>query len=208
MTSCKTYAYMSDTDLSDNTPALETSYTYSTGPWGDMLTSYNSTSITYDEMGNMLKSRDGFIYTWQGNKLVSVETITRTYKFTYNELGLRSSKTTIKSNGTVVSTTNYYYDGNLLIAEVTDGDIIVYLYDINGSPVGMQYRESTYAANTWDIFRLTIPHILEQTVARMDIICMLIVVIIRLIAQTPQERFGMKLKFGQKILLGRVVPPL
>ena len=51
------------------------------------------------------------------------------------------------SNGTVVSTTNYYYDGNLLIAEVTDGDVIVYLYDINGTPIGMQYRESTYAAN-------------------------------------------------------------
>ena len=78
-----------------------------------------------------------------------------------------------------MSTTNYYYDGNLLIAEVTDGDVIVYLYDINGTPIGMQYRESTYAANTWDIFRLTIPHILEQTVARMDIICMLTSTIIQ-----------------------------
>ena len=103
-------------------------------------------------MGNMLESRDGFTYTWRGSQLASVETTTRIYKFTYNEQGLRSSKTAIKSNGTIASTTNYYYDGTLLIAEVTDGDVILYIYDAYGQPIGMQYRASTYDANVWDTY--------------------------------------------------------
>ena len=56
------------------------------------------------------------------------------------------------SNGTVVSTTNYYYDGNKLIAEVTGNEIVVYLYDASGSPIGFQYRDGSYARDDWDVF--------------------------------------------------------
>ena len=52
-------------------------------------------------------------------------------------------------NGTV---TTYYYDGNKLVAEVTGNEIVVYLYDANGSPVGMQYRNDTYTKNKWDTY--------------------------------------------------------
>ena len=33
-------------------------YTYSASAWGDLLTGYNGTSITYDEIGNPLNCRN------------------------------------------------------------------------------------------------------------------------------------------------------
>ena len=49
-------------------------------------------------------------------------------------------------------TTNYYYDGSLLVAEQSDSETIIYIYDANGSPVGFQYRNSTYAEKTFDTY--------------------------------------------------------
>ena len=64
----------------------------------------------------------------------------------YNYEGLRVSKTV---NGV---TTNYYYQGTLLIAEETDSSIIVYLYDENSTPVGFMYRAVSYAEDVWDTY--------------------------------------------------------
>ena len=44
--------------------------------------------------------------------------------------GIRTSKTV---NGV---TTNYYLSGSTIIAEETEGNITVYLYDSTGSPIG------------------------------------------------------------------------
>ena len=66
--------------------------------------------------------------------------------FGYNDEGLRVSKTV---NGV---TTNYYYQGTLLIAEETNSNIIVYLYDENGTPVGFMYRAVSYAEDVWDTY--------------------------------------------------------
>ena len=60
--------------------------------------------------------------------------------------GLRVTKTV---NGVV---TTYYYQGSLLIAEETNSQILVYLYDANGSPVGFRYRGVDYASGTWDTY--------------------------------------------------------
>ena len=64
----------------------------------------------------------------------------------YNYEGLRVSKTV---NGV---TTNYYYQGTLLIAEETDSSIIVYLYDENSTPIGFMYRAVSYAEDVWDTY--------------------------------------------------------
>ena len=53
--------------------------------------------------------------------------------FTYNEEGLRVSKTV---NGV---TTQYIYDGSLLVAEYDNSKIIVYIYDAFGTPIGFKY---------------------------------------------------------------------
>jgi len=66
--------------------------------------------------------------------------------FAYNSDELRISKTV---NGV---TTHFIYEGDLLIAEYTDTRAIVYIYDVNGSPVGFKCRKSTYAENVWDVY--------------------------------------------------------
>ena len=66
--------------------------------------------------------------------------------FTYNDDGLRVTKTV---NGVV---TTYYYQGSLLIAEETNSQILVYLYDANGTPVGFKYRGVDYASGAWDTY--------------------------------------------------------
>ncbi len=69
-------------------------YTYSNSEWGDLLTSYNGTTITYDEIGNPLSYYNGSSYTfgWQGRRLVSAVKGTDTMSFAYNDAGLRISK--------------------------------------------------------------------------------------------------------------------
>ena len=43
-------------------------------------------------------------------------------------------------------TTTYYLSGSQIVAEETNGNITVYIYDAQGLPLGMQYHASTYAA--------------------------------------------------------------
>ena len=50
--------------------------------------------------------------------------------FTYNEDGIRTSKTV---NGV---TTTYYLNGSQIIGEETNGNITLYIYDAAGSPLG------------------------------------------------------------------------
>ena len=66
--------------------------------------------------------------------------------FTYDDNGLRTSKTV---NGV---TTEYYWNGNLLVAEKTPYNLIVYNYDATGRPIGMAYRENGYTQYQWDVF--------------------------------------------------------
>ena len=66
--------------------------------------------------------------------------------FAYNSDGLRISKTV---NGV---TRHYVYDGDLLVAEYTDTEAIVYIYDAFDSPIGFKYRSSSYAADVWDVY--------------------------------------------------------
>ena len=65
--------------------------------------------------------------------------------FKYNDEGIRTSKTV---NGV---TTNYYLEGSRIIAEETNGNITVYLYNSTGI-VGYQYHASSYAADVWDLY--------------------------------------------------------
>ena len=130
--------------------SYETSYGYTNSEWGDLLTSYRGQTITYDEIGNPLSYYNGrsYVFTWDGRRLSSA-TLSggASYTFTYNDEGMRTSKT---YNGNI--TTNYYYSGSQLIAEDADGDFILYVYDSTGSPIGFQYHKSTYDSSTWDVY--------------------------------------------------------
>lgn len=76
------------------------------------------------------------------NKIASIGNVS----FTYDADGMRRSKT-------VNGVTHYYtYDGIQLVKEEWGNNVMIFLYDATGSPVGMQYRNSTYAAGVWDIY--------------------------------------------------------
>ena len=116
--------------------------------WGDLLTGYNGTTITYDEIGNPLSYYNGtaYTFTWEGRRLVGAVKGSKTMSFTYNDEGLRTSKTV---NGV---THRYYLNGSQIVAEQWADKLNVYLYDASGSPIGMMYRTDSYAEDTFDLF--------------------------------------------------------
>ncbi len=120
-------------------------YGYSTSEWKDLLETYDNQTITYDANGNPIQYRDGIHLTWTNGRLLAnyqSDICDITYKYNYD--GLRTSKTINNvSNGTN-SITKYYYDKYQLIKEISDNDIIWYLYDIDGLPVGFEFNGNTY----------------------------------------------------------------
>ena len=146
ITARKSYAYTTAATVSGS-PST-TSFRYTSSSWGDLMTSYNGTGITYDSMGNPLSYYNGMSYTfgWTGRLLTSATYGGKTMSFTYNADGIRTSKTV---NGV---TTRYFLDGSTIIGEETNGNIYMYIYDAEGSPIGMRYRASTYAEGIWDTY--------------------------------------------------------
>ena len=61
-------------------------------------------------------------------------------EFKYNAGGIRTSKTV----GTVEHV--YTLQGSQIVSEAWGDYLLIYLYDESGSPIGMQYRETSYAA--------------------------------------------------------------
>ena len=97
--------------ITTNTITLE----YTNSEWGDLLTSYNGTAITYDAIGNPLSYYNGtaYTFTWEGRRLVGAVKGSNTMSFEYNDEGIRTSKTV---NGVE---TVYYVNGSQIIAEKT-----------------------------------------------------------------------------------------
>jgi len=146
-TSKKTYAY--------TTGALGTvtgteSYTYSTGAWKDQLTQIKKNDVvtatfSYDAIGNPT-TFNGYTLTWHGRQLKEMEKVGSVIEFVYNADGIRTSKT--------VNNVEHIYtlNGTQIVSESWYNNLLIYLYDESGSPIGMQYRTTSYAANTFDTF--------------------------------------------------------
>ena len=62
-------------------------------------------------------------------------------KFMYNADGIRTSKTV---NGVEHV---YTLHGSQIVSEAWGDYLLIYLYDESGSPIGTQYRTSSYAAD-------------------------------------------------------------
>ncbi len=97
--------------------------------WSDLLTDFNGTPITYDEIGNPLTmgSRE---LSWRGRQLMHLSDGDNEISYAYNGDGQRVSKTV---NGT---TTEYFYNGELLAGQKTGDSILVFMYDNNGDIFG------------------------------------------------------------------------
>ena len=46
----------------------------------------------------------------------------------------------------------YTLEGSRIVSESWGDNLLIYLYDESGAPIGMQYRNTTYAANRFDTF--------------------------------------------------------
>ena len=129
---------------------LYSTYSYGyTDSWGDLLTSYRGVSFTYDEIGNPLTYYNGssYTFTWEnGRRLKTAAVGSNTLSFTYNHDGIRTSKTV---NGVVH---NYTVSGSLILTEEWGTNLVVYLYDANGAPIGMRYRTSSMAEGVFYTF--------------------------------------------------------
>lgn len=126
-------------------------YTYSTSAWGDLLTNYDGTAITYDTIGNPTKWRNSTSLTWNGRTLTS-QTLSNgnsiTYK--YNSDGIRTQKRVFDDVASAYITHDYVLDGTKIIQEtVTDNAYynsytLYYVYDASGSITGLHYNNQPY----------------------------------------------------------------
>lgn len=120
-------------------------YNYTDYDWKDKLTSYDGQTITYDTIGNPTAIGSATL-TWRGRQLMQYVNGSNTYAYTYNDEGIRTSKTV---NGV---THTYHLSGSQIVAEEWGNNLLVYLYDAEGAPLGMQYRNTTYATNVFDTY--------------------------------------------------------
>ena len=118
----------------------------STSAWGDLMTFDGTNYITYDEIGNPTSIYQdegsfthGYELTWEGRQLTAYTYFEDSFKdtpttYTYNADGIRTGKTTY-------SGTEYEYtlDGSRIISQTWDNKIFVFVYDENGSPIGINY---------------------------------------------------------------------
>ena len=133
----KEYAYTTDADLSALTPETTVVYTYGDTSWKDKLTAYDGQSIAYDAIGNPITYR-GWSNTWQGRQLSSTSQGGMTLSFKYNVDGIRTQKTV---NGTA---TNYFLNGNKILAQKTGSTVTWFYYDQNGTRVAMEHGGKLY----------------------------------------------------------------
>ena len=113
-------------------------YGYTDPDWGDLLTSYDGKTITYDNICNPLT--DGtWTYTWEhGRQLATMTNGTTTWTYSYDVNGMRTSR----SNGTTTYT--YVYNGGLLSQMTVGTDVLTFSYDTSGTPMTVTYNDVVY----------------------------------------------------------------
>ena len=134
------YSYDNGGNLLSKTvnSVVSNSYTYGDTEWKDLLTGFNGTTITYDEIGNPQNWRDGMSFTWvNGRQLGALQKGDLGVSYSYNSDGLRVSKVV---NG---AKTEYVWDGSSLIGQKTGNNVLVYLYAADGL-AGFQYNGVNY----------------------------------------------------------------
>lgn len=133
------YAYDNRGNITNKTVnGTSTTFGYSSDGWNDKLTSVNGTPLTYDENGNVLTYGDKS-FTWNtGRNLESIVDGNNKYSYTYDETGIRTSKT-------INGKTTYYNTKDGVILSQTDGTNTMYFqYDTNGIPLGFIYNGTQY----------------------------------------------------------------
>ena len=121
-------------------PITVIEYLYNNANWKDQLTSFDGKEITYDQVGNIL-TYNGNVYTWQNCRelatfMNSEKGLNIAYK--YNDDGIRTEKNV---NG---QKTEYYLDGDIVIFEKINNDILTYQYDSDNNIIGFKNNDEQY----------------------------------------------------------------
>ena len=133
-------------------------YTYGDSQWVDLLTAYDSQSITYDEIGNPTSYYNGtrWDFNWaQGRQLTTASRNGKIIDYTYDMAGIRDSKTVkTLNNNQVTDTVTYKYltlSGKVMRQtwKVKDEEgekeyVINFAYDNSGNPYAFAYEGTTY----------------------------------------------------------------
>lgn len=136
---CAIYEYAYTTDYLDDMVGIKL-ITYSSTGWKDQLSYYDGVPVTYDAIGNVV-SYDGYTYDWEkGRQLSSITGNGLDMSFEYNSSGLRTKKVVGDK------TTEYYYSGDLLVAQYDGENWIKFVYAPNGEVVGFSINsdDGTY----------------------------------------------------------------
>lgn len=132
-----TYAYTTGS-VDGLTPTDTFSYIYGNSVWKDQLTAFNGLSISYDDLGNPLAFGNRNFSWEKGRQLSGLTDTNLVVSYTYNDAGIRTSKTV----NTV--TTTYQLSGDKVTAEITGNQIIYYTYDASGHVVTMNVNGAEY----------------------------------------------------------------
>ena len=103
----------------------------------NLLTSYGSATIIYDNSGNST-SYLGDTLTWTGNQLTQQVHGQSTISYSYNESGLRTKKSI--SGGTE---TTYIWKDGILCAMKIGTTVLEFSYSATGDVVSVLYRPSS-----------------------------------------------------------------
>ena len=116
------------------------SYEYTDSEWGDLLTKYDGTVISYGVLGNPLNWRNGMSFTWEHEKRLSeiAQNGTQTASYTYDSAGLRSSKTV---GGKTVT---FEYVNNKLVYQTDGTNVWWFCYDTDGALTALEYNGEIY----------------------------------------------------------------
>ena len=133
------YTYDSRGNITSKTVGdTVTNFTYANTGWKDLLVSVDDIELEYDANGNVILYGDRE-FTWTyGRSLASVLDGMDEYTYTYDENGIRTSKT-------VDDVTTYYNTKDGVILSQTDGENTWYFqYDTSGTPLGFVLNGTQY----------------------------------------------------------------
>jgi len=113
-------------------------YEYLNKNWEDQLTKFNNELISYDQIGNLIRIGNKKLSWINGRELKSYQDENQIIEYKYNKDGIRTKKTI---NG---KTTEYYLQGNKIIVEKTEDNMLYYLYNSSSSIIGFIYNGNNY----------------------------------------------------------------
>lgn len=113
-------------------------YNYNSVLWKSLLTNYDGTDIIYDQVGNPVQIGNNIINWKNGNELCSYTDGNNLYLYDYDYKGNRIKKIV---NG---MTTDYYWENNQIVFEMSNNNMIYYIRDVDGQLIGFIYDNNNY----------------------------------------------------------------